>query len=109
MSHIHHECELERHIVEQLAASGWQVGAPGQYDKLRALNGANAKSTVLDPLAKALDASTGTGSAVAASPCAWAALRLVSANRAIKFDGRRRKMKKTMAGYEVGRDFQKPT
>lgn len=53
MSHIHHECELERHIVEQLAASGWQVGDPGQYDKLRALNGANAESTVLDRLSKA--------------------------------------------------------
>lgn len=30
MSHIHHECELERHIVEQLAASGWQVGESGR-------------------------------------------------------------------------------
>ena len=26
MSQIHHECELERHIVEQLAAAGWLVG-----------------------------------------------------------------------------------
>jgi site-specific DNA recombinase len=25
MNHLHHECELERHIVEQLAASGWHV------------------------------------------------------------------------------------
>lgn len=38
MNHIHHECELARHTVEQLAASGWQVGDPGQYDKLRALS-----------------------------------------------------------------------
>ena len=37
MSQIHHECELERHIVEQLAASGWQVGDPAAYDKARAL------------------------------------------------------------------------
>ena len=37
MSLIHHECELERHIVEQLAASGWQVGETGAYDKARAL------------------------------------------------------------------------
>ncbi|WP_374259069.1 type I restriction endonuclease subunit R [Aquabacterium sp.] len=82
MSHIHHECELERHIVEQLAASGWQVGDPGQYDKacalystdvvawlqcsqpqawakLTALNGANAEATVLDRLAKALDTKDG--------------------------------------------------
>lgn len=82
MSHIHHECELERHIVEQLAASGWQVGDPTQYDKARALypadvvtwlqcsqsqawakltalNGANVEVTVLDRLVKALDAKDG--------------------------------------------------
>lgn len=82
MSKIHHECELERHIVEQLAASGWQVGDPGQYDKARALypadvvtwlqcsqaqawskltalNGAGVDTTVLDRLAKALDAKDG--------------------------------------------------
>lgn len=78
MSQIHHECELERHIVEQLAASGWQVGATAGYDKARALypadvvtwiqssqpqaweklfklNGTNAEATVLDRLAKALE------------------------------------------------------
>lgn len=37
MSHIHHECELERHMVEQLVASGWQVGDASTYDKARAL------------------------------------------------------------------------
>lgn len=31
MSYLHHECELERHIVEQLAASGWQVGDPWSF------------------------------------------------------------------------------
>lgn len=79
---IHHECELERHVVEQLAASGWQVGDPKAYDKARALypedvvtwlktsqkpawdklaklNGAHTEQTVLDRLAKALDAKEG--------------------------------------------------
>ena len=37
MSHIHHECELERHIVEQLAAAGWLVGKSADYDAARAL------------------------------------------------------------------------
>jgi type I restriction enzyme R subunit len=33
MSQLHHECELERHIVEQLTAS-WLVGGdPAAYDK----------------------------------------------------------------------------
>jgi type I restriction enzyme R subunit len=82
MSLIHHECELESHIVEQLAASGWQVGDPTQYDKARALypadvvawlkssqplawdkltklNGAGTETTVLDRLAKALDSKDG--------------------------------------------------
>ncbi|MEN9474847.1 MAG: hypothetical protein RIS48_1567, partial [Pseudomonadota bacterium] len=83
MHHLHHECELERHIVEQLAASGWQVGETGAYDKARALypadvvawlqtsqpqawakltalNGANTEATLLDRLAKALDAKDGS-------------------------------------------------
>lgn len=82
MSQIHHECELERHIVEQLAASGWHVGDPTAFDKARALypadvvdwlqtsqpeawekltklNGANVEATVLDRLAKALEARDG--------------------------------------------------
>jgi type I restriction enzyme R subunit len=37
MSKIHHECELERHIVEQLAAAGWLVGDSAAYDRARAL------------------------------------------------------------------------
>jgi type I restriction enzyme R subunit len=37
MSHIHHECELERHIIEQLADSGWLVGKSSGYDVARAL------------------------------------------------------------------------
>ncbi|WP_310387835.1 type I restriction endonuclease, partial [Roseateles sp.] len=37
MSKIHHECELERHIVEQLRAAGWLVGVSAVYDRARAL------------------------------------------------------------------------
>jgi len=37
MSKIYHECELERHIVEQLEAAGWLVGVSGDYDRARAL------------------------------------------------------------------------
>lgn len=37
MSKIHHECELERYIVEQLAVAGWQVGDSTGYDRTRAL------------------------------------------------------------------------
>lgn len=82
MNHIHHECELERHVVEQLKASGWQVGDPSGYDKARALypediiswlkssqesawkkveslNGASTEKTVLDRLVKALEAKDG--------------------------------------------------
>jgi type I restriction enzyme R subunit len=79
---IHHESELERHIVEQLAAAGWLVGESAAYDraralypddvigwlresqpqawaKLEALNGAGAEAAVLDRLVKALDAKGG--------------------------------------------------
>ncbi|KGC43935.1 type I restriction endonuclease subunit R [Burkholderia pseudomallei] len=82
MSLIHHECELERHIVEQLEASGWKVGNPLAYDKVRALypgdvvtwlkssqdgawkkleslNGANTERMVLDRLVKVLEAKDG--------------------------------------------------
>lgn len=78
MSQIHHECELERHIVEQLAASGWHVGKSADYDaaralfpedvlgwlddsqpqamtKLRALNGAGTDAVVLERLVKQLE------------------------------------------------------
>lgn len=34
---IHHESELERHIVEQLRAAGWLVGQSSAYDRARAL------------------------------------------------------------------------
>ena len=79
MSLIHHECELEQHIVEQLEAGGWLVGDPAAYDKARALypedviawlkcgqpeawdklsrlNGANTEQVVLDRLVKVLEA-----------------------------------------------------
>lgn len=82
MSHTHHECHLEQHIVEQLAASGWQVGTSAGYDKSRALypadvvawlqgsqseawdkltrlNGANTETAVLDRLVKVLEAKDG--------------------------------------------------
>lgn len=82
MSLSHHECELERHIVDQLAASGWQVGTSIGYDKVRALypadvvawlqcsqpeawkkltalHGAHTDTTVLDRLTKSLEAKTG--------------------------------------------------
>lgn len=78
MSHIHHECELERHIVERLEAAGWWVGKSADYDqgralfpedvlgwledsqpaamdKLRAMNGAGTETVVLDRLVKQLE------------------------------------------------------
>ena len=78
MSHIHHECELERHIVEQLEAAGWLVGKSADYDqgralfaedvlgwlegsqpaamdKIRAMNGAGMRDVVLDRLVKQLE------------------------------------------------------
>jgi hypothetical protein len=77
MSHIHHECELELHIVEQLEAAGWLVGQSADYDaaralfpedvigwlddtqksamaKLRAMNGAGTEAVILDRLVKQL-------------------------------------------------------
>lgn len=82
MSKIHHECELERHIVEQLAAAGWLVGESGKYDaaralypedvtawlkqsqpeawaKLERLNGAGTEAAVLERLVKTLDSKDG--------------------------------------------------
>ena len=81
MSHIHHECELERHIVEQLEVAGWLVGKSADYDvaralfpedvicwlddtqpqamaKLRAMNGAGTETVILDRLIKQLDTTT---------------------------------------------------
>ena len=34
---VHHECELEKHIIDQLASAGWLVGTSGAYDRQRAL------------------------------------------------------------------------
>ncbi|HEX8614158.1 MAG TPA: type I restriction endonuclease, partial [Telluria sp.] len=82
MSQIHHECELERHIVEQLTAAGWLVGKSSAYDRARALfsedvtgwlqdsqpeawskltsmNGAGTEAAVLDRLAKTLESKDG--------------------------------------------------
>lgn len=78
MSHIHHECELERHIVEQLEAAGWLVGKSADYDaaralfpadvigwlddtqpqamtRLRAMHGAGSEAVILDRLVKQLE------------------------------------------------------
>ena len=78
MRQIHHECELERHIVEQLTAAGWLLGKSTGYDQTRALfpedvigwiattqpqawarlvslNGADAEAALLDRLVKTLD------------------------------------------------------
>lgn len=82
MSQIHHECELERHIVEQLTAAGWLLGKTTGYDAVRALfsedvigwiqtsqpqtwtklsslNGAGTESVVLDRLVKTLESKDG--------------------------------------------------
>ena len=82
MSHIHHECELERYIVSQLAASGWLVGKSSNYDqsralypedimgwlqdsqpdaldKLKRLHGTAAETSILDRLVKVLDSKDG--------------------------------------------------
>ena len=82
MSQIHHECELERYIVDQLAASGWLVGQsvdydraralypadvmawlqesqPEAWDKLQRLHGAAADAAVLDRLVKVLESKDG--------------------------------------------------
>jgi type I restriction enzyme R subunit len=78
MSQIHHECELERHIVEQLAGLGWLVGKSSDYaaarallpgdvvawikesqpkawEKLTTLNGSGTEAAVLDRLVKTLE------------------------------------------------------
>ena len=82
MSQIHHECELERHIVEQLTTAGWLVGQSTGYDparalfpedvlgwlqtsqpqawtKLSSLNGAGTEIAVLDRLVKTLESKDG--------------------------------------------------
>ena len=82
MSQIHHECELERHIVEQLTAAGWLLGSasgydaaralfpddvfswisdsqPQAWDKISSLNGAATQTAVLDRLVKTLESKDG--------------------------------------------------
>lgn len=82
MSKIHHECELERHIVEQLASADWLVGKsvgydtaralfpedvvgwlqasqPEAWDKLQRLNGASTEAAMLDRLIKTLGSKDG--------------------------------------------------
>ena len=82
MSQIHHECELERHIVEQLTMAGWLLGKSTGYDqsralfpedvigwiqtsqpqawtKLSSLNGAGTEAAILDRLVKTLESKDG--------------------------------------------------
>lgn len=82
MSQIHHECELERYIVDQLATNGWLVGKSTGYDQARALfpedvlgwlqdtqpqalaklqaqNGAGTETVILDRLVKQLESKDG--------------------------------------------------
>ena len=82
MSQIHHECELERRIVEQLTAAGWLLGKSTDYDqsralysedvigwlqtsqpqawsKLNSLNGHGTEAAVLDRLVKILESKEG--------------------------------------------------
>lgn len=82
MSQIHHECELERHIVEQLTAAGWLLGKSSDYDQARALfpedvigwiqdsqpqawtklsnmNGAGTEAAILNRLVKTLESKEG--------------------------------------------------
>lgn len=82
MSHIHHECELERHIIEQLEDSGWIVGKSAGYDiaralypedvldwlndtqpqalvNLRRMHGENTRTQLLDRLVKQLEDKNG--------------------------------------------------
>ncbi|RME58605.1 type I restriction endonuclease subunit R, partial [Candidatus Parcubacteria bacterium] len=37
MSQVHHEVNLEAHIVEQLTKQGWQEGEAAKYDRASAL------------------------------------------------------------------------
>ena len=55
MSQIHHECELERYIVDQLAASGWLVGQSVDYDRARALYPTDILAWLQDTQPKAWD------------------------------------------------------
>ncbi len=109
MSKIHHECELERHIVEQLTAAGWLLGKSADYDaaralypadvtgwiqdsqpqawgKLNSLNGAATESAVLDRLVKMLE-SAGTV-AVLRDGFAIAGAGTLAMSQALPEDGR---------------------
>ncbi|MEG6586846.1 type I restriction endonuclease subunit R [Dendrosporobacter sp. 1207_IL3150] len=82
MSQIHHECELERYIVNQLQAAGWLVGRSSGYDqasglysedvigwlqdsqaetwdKLERINGSCTVKAVLERLVKTLESKEG--------------------------------------------------
>lgn len=111
MSQLHHECQLERHIVEQLAASGWQVGTaagydparalfpddvaawlqcsqPEAWDKLTRLNGANTRTAVLDRLVKVLEAKDGGTVTVLRDGFAMAGSGTLQMSEGLPEDGR---------------------
>ena len=114
MSKIHHECELERNIVQQLEASGWMVGESAHYDRARALypddvlawlqasqpeawekllrlHGGSADAAakaVLDRLVKALEASEGGTVAVLRRGFALAGAGQLAMSQALPEDAR---------------------
>lgn len=111
MSQIHHECELERHIVEQLTAAGWLLGQSGAYDAARALypedvigwisesqpqawdkisslNGAGTNSAVLDRLVKTLESKDGGTVHVLRDGFAIAGGGTLAMSQALPEDGR---------------------
>ena len=111
MSQIHHECELERHIVEQLTNAGWLLGQSGAYDAARALypedvigwisesqpqawgkigslNGAGTNTTVLDRLVKTLESKDGGTVHVLRDGFAIAGGGTLAMSQALPEDGR---------------------
>ena len=111
MSQIHHECELERQIVGQLAAAGWLVGKSTGYDaarvlftedvlgwlqisqptaweKLTKLNGASTEAVVLDRLVKNLESKDGGTVKVLRDGFAIAGGGTLAMSQALPEDGR---------------------
>jgi len=111
MSHIHHECELERHIVEQLTAAGWLLGKSSDYDaalalyptdvsgwlqdsqpeswnKLQALHGASCTTAVLARLIKALADKDGGTVAVLRDGFSFAGAGKLAMSQALPEDAR---------------------
>ena len=124
MGQIHHECELERHIVEQLAASGWLVGKSAGYDAARALftedvtgwlqdsqplawekltklNGAGTDVVVLDRLVKTLESKDGGTVVVLRDGFALAGAGTLSMSQGLPEDGRNEMVEKRYAANRL--------